>query len=251
MFDVAIKPAQTESVKTGKQSERSNSIVLQGSFSTGDYTYKFELSGDGTGKIIYPDCPTEHDKFFLEVNVENLAREIEVAIGKEFALKSQTLSLDDLKIQSIRQEVGSEMLEEVFWEEINQRLEDPFFRSAYDDSEWGEEFRCERGTTEEFIEFLKLCVLTEREIEAAEEFLIVEAETDFDLAGLSECSYFTERLGELVEIACEYYKPTGFSYHYNDGCYDRMSGYSTSSESVTVSLADFARVPAGEKSSED
>lgn len=247
MFDVAVGRAQTESVESGKQSERSDSIVLKGSFSTGDYTYKFELKADKTGKIIYPDCPNECDEFFHEVEVEKLALEIRNAIEREIALQSENSALDASEIESIRQEISSETLEEVFWEEVNQRLEDPFFRSFYDESEWGEEFQCERGTTEEFIEFLKLCVLTEREINGTEEFLIVEAENNFDLAGLSECSYFTARLGELVEIACEYYKPTGFGYHYNDGCYDRMSGYSMSSESVSISLVDSALAPAREK----
>ena len=59
--------------------------------------------------------------------------------------------------------------------------------------------------------------------------------------------FYTERLGELVEIACEYYKPTGFQYDYNDGCYDRMSGYCMSSETISISLAEFTRVPSREK----
>lgn len=50
-----------------------------------------------------------------------------------------------------------------------------------------------------------------------------------------------------MEIACEYYKLTGFRYDYNDGCYDRSSGYSMSSESVSVSLAEAARAPVREK----
>jgi hypothetical protein len=145
-------------------------------------------------------------------------------------------------------EATTEKLEELFWEEINQTLEDPFFRSFYDDGEWGEEFGCERGTVDEFIEFLELCVLTERQIHPSnEDYLVVEAETDFDAAGISDCSYYTERLGELARIACEYFKPTGFRYDYNDGCYDRSSGYSMSSESVSVSLAEAARVPVREK----
>lgn len=67
------------------------------------------------------------------------------------------------------------------------------------------------------------------------------------MAGISECSYYSERLEELVEIACEYYKPTGFRYDYNDGCYDRASGYSMSCESVSVSLLEAARAPTREK----
>lgn len=91
-------------------------------------------------------------------------------------------------------------------------------------------------------------MLTERELIAGnEDYLVVEAETEFDAAGVSDCSYYTERLGELVEIACEYYKPSGFRYDYNDGCYDRSSGYSMSSESVSVSLSEAACVPVREK----
>ena len=78
----------------------------------------------------------------------------------------------------------------------------------------GAEFQCESGTVEDFLEFLKLCVLTEREIISgcSEDYLIVEAETKADAAGISDCSYYTERLGELVSIACEFYKPSGFRY---------------------------------------
>jgi len=93
-----------------------------------------------------------------------------------------------------------------------------------------------------------LCVLTEREIHIeGEDYLVVESETEFDAAGISECSYYTERLGDLVEIACEYYKPSGFRYDYNDGCYDRSSGYSMSNESVSISLSEAARAPVREK----
>ncbi len=91
-------------------------------------------------------------------------------------------------------------------------------------------------------------MLTEREIIVGnEDYLIVEAETEFDAAGISDCSYYTNRLGELVDIVCEYYKPSGFRYDYNDGCYDRNSGYSMSSESVSVSLSEAARAPVREK----
>ncbi|MDQ3042548.1 MAG: hypothetical protein M3R11_09280, partial [Acidobacteriota bacterium] len=130
---------------------------------------------------------------------------------------------------------------------INPTLEDPFFRSFYDDGDWGEEFQTTRGTVDELLEFLKLCALTEREIPSPDDFLVVEAETEIDNACLSDCSYYTERLGELVEIACEYYKPSGFRYDYNDGCYDRQSGYCLESESISVSLAEAARAPSREK----
>ena len=245
---VSAEDARTEIGESEKQDDKTNLIVLKGGFSSGDSSYEFELKSDGTGEIFYTDFPTDSEEFAHEVKVEKLCREIEEAITQEIALQSGQNALEDSEIENIRQETFSEMLEEVFWEEINQTLEDPFFRSFYDDGEWGEEFGCERETVDGFIEFLELCVLTEREIlPSNEDYLVVEAETNFDAAGISECSYYTERLGELVEIACEYYKPTGFRYDYNDGCYDRESGYSMSSESVSVSLQESARVPTREK----
>ena len=245
---VRAEDAPTEVEENAKLDDKTNLIVLKGSFSSGDSSYEFELKSDGTGEIFYTDFPTDSEEFAHEVKAEKLCREIEEAITQEIALQSGQNALEDSEIENIRQETFSEMLEEVFWEEINQTLEDPFFRSFYDDGEWGEEFGCERETVDGFIEFLELCVLTEREIlPSNEDYLVVEAETDFDAAGISECSYYTERLGELVEIACEYYKPTGFRYDYNDGCYDRASGYSMSSESVSVSLQESARVPTREK----
>jgi hypothetical protein len=256
MFDVipALRAADecallTEAEKLNeKTNEKTNLVSLEGSFSSGENSYKFKLNSDGTGEIYYSDFPTDSEEFAHEVEVEKLAREIEETIREQIALQSETSALIEAEMTSIREEISGEMLEEVFWEEINQRLEDPFFRSFYDDEEWGAEFQTTRGTVDEFLEFLELCVLTEREIIAgSEDYLVVEAETDFDAAGISDCSYYTNRLGELVEIACEFYKPTGFRYDYNDGCYDRVSGYSMSSESVSVSLREAARAPAREK----
>lgn len=245
---VRAEDAPSEVEENEKLDDKTNLIVLKGGFSSGDSSYKFELKSDGTGVIFCSDFPTDSEEFAHEVKVEKLVREIEEAIVEEIALQYGQNALEAPEIENIRQETFSERLEEVFWEEINQTLEDPFFRSFYDDGEWGEEFGCERGTVDEFIEFLELCVLTERGIHPeGEDYLVVEAETDFDAAGISECSYYTERLGELVEIACEYYKPTGFRYDYNDGCYDRASGYSMSSESVSVSLQESARAPVREK----
>ena len=211
-------------------------------------SYRFEIKSDGTGEVFYSDFAGDSEEFAHEVKVEKLAAEVEEAIGEQIALQSKQFALEDSEIESIRKDISGEMLEEVFWEEINQTLDDPFFRSFYDDGEWGEEFQPERGTVDEFIEFLELCVLTEREtIACNEDYLVVEAETEFDAAGISDCSYYTERLGELVEIACEYYKPSGFRYDYNDGCYDRSSGYSMSSESISVSLVEAACAPVREK----
>lgn len=222
-------------------------ILLKGVFSSGANSYNFELKSNGTGEIIYSDCFSDTEEFGHAVDVENLAREIEEAVAGEISSRSLNAALDEAEILAIRGEITAERLDEVFWEEINGRLEDPFFRSFYDGDGWGEEFQTTRGTPQEFIEFLKLCVLTERKIVAGDDYLVVEAETEFNDAGISECSYYSERLEELVGIACAHFRPSGFRYDYNDGCYDRYSGYSMSSESVSISLLKWATAPAREK----
>ncbi len=250
MFDSGVieKPREVEIASGESRGNEAGLIVLKSGFSTGDHRYHFKIRSDGTGEIFYSDFDDDSEEFAHEVKVEKLAAEIEEAIREQVVLQSGQNALDVSEIESIRRETAAKMLEEVFWEEINQTLEDPFFRSFYDDGEWGEEFQTTRGTVDEFIEFLELCVLTEREILAgSEDYLVVEAETEIDAAGISECSYYTERLGELVEIACEHYKPSGFRYDYNDGCYDRYSGYCLESESISVSLTEAARAPVREK----
>ncbi len=243
----AQKPFETEVSQSEEQINNAELIVLKSGFSTTDHRHTFEIKSDGTGEIFYSDFEDDSEEFTHEIKVENLAADIEKAIREQIALQREVNALEDGATENIREEISGEMLEEVFWEQINPALEDPFFRSVYDDGEWGEEFQTVRGTVEELLEFLKLCALTEREIPSLDDFLVVEAETEIDNACLSDCSYYTERLGELVEIACEYYKPSGFRYDYNDGCYDRQSGYCLESESISVSLAEAARAPSREK----
>lgn len=226
-------------------------IVLKGGFSTSDQSYKFEVKSDGTGKIFYSeDYLNESEEFRHEANLSELEREIETLFAEEVELrKAENLSADVSDLESARDEIAQERLEEFFWEEINSTLEDPFFRSTYDDSEWGEEFHCENGATKEFEEFLRLCVMTERAASKAVEsdYLVVVSESECYAAGLDENSFYTERLNELVEIGCEHFKPSGYHYEYNDGCGDRYSGYCESPESISLAVKEFARVPAREK----
>lgn len=91
--------------------------------------------------------------------------------------------------------------------------------------------------------------MTERAASKAVEsdYLIVVLESECYAAGLDESSFYTERLNELAEIACEHYKPAGYHYEYNDGCGDRYSGYCESPESISIPVKEFARAPAREK----
>ncbi len=252
MFELIPAPidfvkSENTDVLSKINSNPSDLIQIKGSFSTCDTSYKFEIKSNGTGTIFYSDVLSDSEEFAHEVNLEVLKKEIEEAIKCEIELKSETVNLESSEIENIRQEVTAEKLEEFFWEEINQTLEDPFFRSFDDESEWGAEFYCERGSTADFEEFLELCILTEREISEPDDYLIIDSETDCEVSGFSDCSYWSERIGELVEIACGFFKPAGHRYDYNDGWCDRYSGYSMSCESISISLKESFAAPTREK----
>lgn len=227
--------------------KQSDSIILKGGFSTCEARYQFEIKSDGTGTIFYAEYGLDTEDFWHESDLAALKIEIEESVNSQIELQSESDILEDSELENIRWEIKAEKLEEFFWEEINHTLEDPFFRSFDDESEWGSEFYCENGSAAEMEEFLELCVLTEREIKEPDDYLMIDSETDCEAAGLSDCSYWSERLGELVEIACKYYKPIGHRYDYNDGWADRYSGHCLSSETITISLKESALTPTREK----
>lgn len=248
MFDLGVIADKRINQFTETQTiqKKSDLITLKGSFSSCDNTYKFEIKSDGAGIIFCPESYSD-EEFTHEIEVEKLANEIKEAVNSELKHQTEIGVVESSEFNHIADEIAAEKLEEVFWEEINQTLEDPFFRSLDDESEWGEAVRCEFGDEGEFEEFLELCVLTEKHIFNSDDYLIIYTETECDEAGISESGYYSERIVELVEIACQYFKPVGHRYDYNDGYYDRYSGYSMSSESINISLKEFAMIPAREK----
>lgn len=227
--------------------KQSDLIILKGGFSTCEARYQFEIKSDGTGTIFYSEYELDTEDFWHESNLAALKKEIEEAVSSQIELQSESDILEDSELENVRREITAEKLEDFFWDEINQTLEDPFFRSFDDESEWGSEFSCENGSVAELEEFMELCVLTEREIKEPDDYLMIDSETDCEAAGLSDCSYWFERLGELVEIACKYYKLVGHRYDYNDGWADRYSGHCLSSESLSISLKESSLTPAREK----
>lgn len=250
MFDVISAPniVESESAETSENGRvLSGLIKITGGFSTCESRYQLEIRSDGTGTIVYSEYDSESEEFIHEADLGKLTKEIEEAINAEIYTRRELGKMEDSEVEEIRKDVTADKLEDFFWSEINQILEDPFFQSFEDQSEWGEEFYCENGETAELQEFLELCVLTERNISEPDDYLIIDSETDCDASGLSDCSYWSERLGELVEIGCKYFKPAGNRYEYNDGWGDRLSGYSMYSESISIPLKEAHSAPTRKK----
>jgi hypothetical protein len=253
MFESSFESATAEIVpktqlnKSPIIPEQTDLIILKGGFSTCDARYQFEIKSDGTGTIFYSEYGLDTEDFWHESDLAALNIEIEESVNLQIEIQSETDKIENSELENICREITTEKLEEFFWDEINHTLEDPFFRSFDDESEWGSEFSCENGSAAEMEAFLELCVLTEREIKEPDDYLMIDSETDCEAAGLSDCSYWSERLGELGEIACKYYKPVGHRYDYNDGWIDRYSGHSMNCESLRISLKESALTPAREK----
>ena len=134
MAETVPKTQLNESLTITTQSDL---IILTGGFSTFDERYKFEIKSDSTGTIFYPDFGLDSEDFWHESDLAPLKQEIAEAVKSQIELQSEPVGLQDSEIENLRCEITADKLEEFFWEEINLTLEDPFFRSFDDESEWG------------------------------------------------------------------------------------------------------------------
>jgi hypothetical protein len=148
----------------------------------------------------------------------------------------------NLNLDEVRQECEGDAdaiddhLSQYFFDEVSEMLEDPFFDP--DGSDCPIEFDC--GSEEELERLMKLFILTEPAIETrdGEEVRLYAALEDEEPYLDSEGCYCTQRLEALTEIALAENRPVGWTWEYNDGAYNRRSGYSQSPECFTWQIGD-------------
>jgi hypothetical protein len=139
-----------------------------------------------------------------------------------------------------------EFLRDHFHEEIGQQMEDPFFDPSGEDCE----LHFETGSQDELERLMKLFILTEPDIEAHEdeEVRLYAAMEGTEPHLEPSDGYFTERLEALAEIALSENRPVGWTWEYNDGAYNRRSGYDEFAESLTWNIGEIIeQAPAREK----
>jgi hypothetical protein len=158
----------------------------------------------------------------------------------------------DLNLEEVRRDCEDdddaidEFLRDHFHEEISQQMEDPFFDPSGGDCE----LHFETGSQGELELLMKLFILTEPDIEAHEDeevrLYAAMEETEPRLES-SDC-YHSERLEALAEIALSENRPVGWTWEYNDGAYNRRSGYDEFAESLTWNIGEIIeQAPAREK----
>jgi hypothetical protein len=160
----------------------------------------------------------------------------------------------DLNPEEVRRECEddrdalTDFLQEHFNEHIGPHLEDPFFDPSGEDC--GLYF--ETGSKHELERLMRLFILTESDIEACEDeevrlFAALEG-TDPHLDRSD--GYYSDRLGALAEIALSESRPVGWTWEYNDGAYNRRSGYDMFAECLTWNIGEvIEQAPAREKMS--
>lgn len=143
----------------------------------------------------------------------------------------------DLDLEKVRcdcegdEDAIGDLLRDHFSEHICPQMEEPFFDPSGEDCE----LYFETGSRAELERLMKLFILTEPDIEAHEdEEIRLYAATDGagPYLGSSDC-YHSELLGGLMAIALSENRLVGWSYEYNDGAYNRKSGYDEYPASLT------------------
>jgi hypothetical protein len=140
----------------------------------------------------------------------------------------------------------NDFLQEHFNEHIGPQMEDPFFDPSGEDCE----LYFETGSQDELERLMRLFILTEPGIEEHEdeEVRLYAAMEDSEPHLESSDCYHSERLEALADIAVSENRPVGWTWEYNDGAYNRRSGYNMFAESLTWNIAEIIeQSPAREK----
>lgn len=124
-------------------------------------------------------------------------------------------------------------LSEIFYAEGNLQLEDPivFDGDAEDDTDLIFDF----GTEDQFENLIKLILLADFNIKN-EVVISVTSATDEDSSGMEvyEGNIENENTIDLIKDAIEKFAPFGHTMEYNDGAYNRRSGYSKRSKYIEI-----------------
>jgi len=158
----------------------------------------------------------------------------------------------DLNLEEIRRDYENDedaindFLRDHFNEHIIPQMEDPLFDPSGEDCE----LYFETGSQDELERLVRLFILTEPDVEAHEDEEIRLYAAMEETEPLLERSdgYFSERLEALAEIALSENRPVGWTWEYNDGAYNRRSGYDVFAESLTWNIGEILeQAPAREK----
>jgi len=145
------------------------------------------------------------------------------------------------------EDILSQYAQTLFWDEINQQMDDPVLSM----NDYGSEnLLFESGNQEELERLIRLvlyCFSALWEGSRDEIDISVLSRTDHSTAGLDEYCTFMEdpdipdairsKVNDLLELCLEWIDPYGWSMEYNDGAYGRSSGYDERANALGYTVA--------------
>jgi len=133
-------------------------------------------------------------------------------------------------------EARSAALLDIFWNEINPALEDPYLgEGELQDTELT--FR--RGDYEQFVQVIRwaaACCPPDRLQEPFDAVFYAEGADENSCLDTEALPNGLDTLKIVADIALDYFGPMGEAWEYNDGAYGRQSGYSNYQASFIVSI---------------
>jgi hypothetical protein len=188
-----------------------------------DANFEFAFRVDGTGSCRDADCGNEPVKFTWDVS-----------------------GIDGLESEE-RSDALRDLAHELFWDEINDQLDDDRVLQSVDFG--SEEVSFETGSEEELKRLVNLTLYSFPAIwneERPNIELTICAETEYSDAAIDDYCELMEdaeisdavktAIRELVDYALGWNSPAGSHLEYNDGAPDRASGYSETPNSLWFSI---------------
>jgi hypothetical protein len=178
-------------------------------------------------KVIF--CPNGTGYINDEGSLEFFEHDIDLEKLKEECKDSE----DEIEVR----------LRDYFNDNVNDSLEDPY----YDPSGGDQALYFEEGSEEELERLMQLFILTEPNIEkeVGQEVRIYAATDEGDTVYLdADDCYSSKRLDSLANLALETNQPVGWEMQYNDGAYDKRSGYSMTPECISYNIEEILELPA-------
>lgn len=198
---------------------------------------KYELNNDWSFCLVGP----ENDVFILQ-SKEGVTYAFDTGYGNtEISLNGKTYNrlhfVQEIEISLVEGgtfEERKDQLTEIFYEEGNHQLEDPIIFDG-EEQEEDVELSFDVGNESEFTDLIQLCLLSDFKVEN-EVTITINSSTDDDSGSMEiyEGNVTDQKTINLIDSVIDKFNPYGYATEYNDGAYNRRSGYSKSSRYIEI-----------------
>lgn len=185
-----------------------------------DYIHKFKFDG----RSLYND-------YIALINKKNefIIIECYYAINKFRGTEQNfhfltALNLEEKDVKSFEKNKTDKEKENWFYQNINQKLDDPFIQDKKDLQ--NEKLSFKKGNQEEFFNILKNIIWQDQTITEYPFYIGISSKTEYKDSHIKESDEMSEKTCKILLKLIKEYQPSGFLWKYNGGPSNLKSGYS-------------------------